>query len=228
MKLKIALIGIVMALIGAFFWLDLSQYFSLTFLKEQKEALDILYTQKPFLMAFVFFVVYISVTALALPAAVILTLAGGAIFGFINGMLLVSFASSIGATLAFIFTRFLFHDTIEAKYGHRLTGINAGIERDGAFYVFGMRLVPFIPFVVINSVLALTKIKIWTFYWSSQLGMLAGTAVYVNAGTQLAKIDSLSAIANPSLIASFILLGVFPVVAKWMLTFLKTQKKTLE
>lgn len=223
MKAKIALAAVVVALIAAFFIFDLQQYFSLEYLKSQKDALNALYTEKPLLVAGAFFLTYVTFAALALPAATILTLAGGAIFGFWTGMLLVSFASTIGATLAFVFTRFLFHDAIEAKFGDRLEAMNAGIEKEGAFYVFGMRLVPIFPFVMVNSLLALTKLKTWTFYWASQIGMLAGTAVYVNAGTQIAQIDSLGGIANPKLIGSFVLLGVFPIIAKKLLGFLKNR-----
>lgn len=224
MKAKIALAAVLVGLVAAFFIFDLQQYFSLEYLKSQKDALNTLYAEKPLLVAGAFFLTYVAFAALALPAATILTLAGGAIFGFWTGMLLVSFASTIGATLAFIFTRFLFHDAIEAKFGDRLGAMNAGIEREGAFYVFGMRLVPIFPFVMVNSLLALTKLKTWTFYWASQIGMLAGTAVYVNAGTQIAQIDSLGGIANPKLIGSFVLLGVFPIIAKKLLSILKTRK----
>jgi len=224
MKAKIALAAVFVALIAAFFIFDLQQYFSLEYLKSQKDALNTLYSEKPLLIAGAFFLTYVAFAALALPAATILTLAGGAIFGFGTGLLLVSFASSIGATLAFIFTRFLFHDAIQAKFGDRLQAMNEGIEKEGAFYVFGMRLVPIFPFVMINSLLALTKLKVWTFYWASQIGMLAGTAVYVNAGTQLAKIDSLSGIASPQVVGSFVLLGVFPIIAKKALNFIQSRK----
>jgi len=226
MKTKIILVAIIAAIFASFFIFDLQQYFSLEFLKSQKDALNALYAEKPILVAGAFFLTYVLFAALALPAATILTLAGGAIFGFWTGLLLVSFSSTIGATLAFIFTRFLFHDAIQAKFGDRLQAMNEGIEKEGAFYVFGMRLVPIFPFVMINSLLALTKLKTWTFYWASQIGMLAGTAVYVNAGTQIAQIDSLAGIANPKLIGSFVLLGVFPIIAKKTLNFIKSRKST--
>lgn len=226
MKTKIILVAIIAAIFASFFIFDLQQYFSLEFLKSQKDALNALYAEKPISVAGAFFLTYVLFAALALPAATILTLAGGAIFGFWTGLLLVSFSSTIGATLAFIFTRFLFHDAIQAKFGDRLQAMNEGIEKEGAFYVFGMRLVPIFPFVMINSLLALTKLKTWTFYWASQIGMLAGTAVYVNAGTQIAQIDSLAGIANPKLIGSFVLLGVFPIIAKKTLNFIKSRKST--
>lgn len=221
MKTKLILIAIVATLIACFFVFDLGQYLSLEYLKSQKEALNQLYLNKPLLVMAVFFFTYVAMAALALPAAAILTLAGGAIFGFTTGFIVVSFASSIGATIAFLLTRYLFHDAIQSKFGDRLAALNTGIEKEGAFYVFGLRLVPLFPFVVVNSVLALTKLKTWTFYWASQIGMLAGTAVYVNAGTQLATIDSLGDIAEPKLLVSFALLGVFPIMAKYLLALLK-------
>lgn len=224
MNPKIILAVVVIALIAAFFAFDLQQYFSLEYLKQQQGALNDLYSDKPLLVAGAYFIIYVVFAALALPAALILTLAGGAIFGFWTGFILVSFASSIGATIAFILTRYLFHDSIEAKFGDRLKAMNTGIEKEGAFYVFGMRLVPLFPFVMVNSLLALTKLKTWTFYWASQIGMLAGTAVYVNAGTQIAKIDSLAGIAEPKLLLSFALLGIFPIIAKTILNVLKSRK----
>ena len=165
------------------------------------------------------------VAAFALPAAALLTVAAGAILGFWNGLFIVSFASSIGATIAFLLTRYLFHDAIEAKFGDRLMAINNGIKREGAFYVFGLRLVPLFPFVVVNSVLGLTKLKTWTSYWSSQIGMLAGTAVFVNAGTQLAEVESLGDILTLKFALSFALLGVFPILAKKLLNFIRPQNQ---
>ena len=225
MNSKIIIAAIVVALIAAFFAFDLPQYFNLETLKAQRESLNLLYQENPFTIAVVYFFVYIFFTALALPAASILTLAGGAIFGFWWGLILVSFASTIGATCAFLFTRYLFHEAVESKFGDRLTAINKGIESEGAFYVFGLRVVPLFPFFVVNSVLALTKLKTVTFYWASQLGMLAGTAVFVNAGTQLAEISSTADILSPKLLLSFALLGVFPILAKWVLNFLRKNTK---
>ena len=221
MKTKLVLAVVVVALIAAFFILDLGQYFSLEYLKAQKQALNDFYNSRPVLVITAFFLLYVAITSLGLPAAAVLTLAAGAIFGFLTGFVLVSFASTIGATIAFLLTRYLFHDAIQQKFGDRLQTINNGIEREGAFYVFGLRLVPLFPFFVINAVLGLTKLKTFTFYWASQLGMLAGTAVYVNAGTQLANIESLRDIVDPKLLISFILLGVFPIIAKYALAWLK-------
>ena len=223
MKTKLILVAVIVAVIAAFFLFDLGQYFNLEYLKSQKDSLNALYDANPILISAIFFIVYVLVAAFNLPAAGLLTVAAGAILGFWNGVFVVSFASTIGATGAFLMTRYLFHDAIQSKFGDRLSAINSGIEREGAFYVFGLRLVPLFPFFVVNAVLGLTKIKTWTYYWSSQIGMLAGTAVYVNAGTQLASIDSLGDIASPKLIGSFVLLGVFPIVAKYILNFLKRE-----
>ena len=228
MNPKIILSVLVVALIAAFFIFDLQQYFSLEYLKEQKDALNVLYRDSPVLISAIYFLVYLTVAALALPAAAILTLAGGAIFGFWQGLLLVSFASTMGATIAFLLTRYLFHDSVQKKFGKRLEAVNRGIENEGAFYVFGLRFVPFIPFVVVNSLLALTKLKTTTFYWASQLGMLIGTAVYVNAGTQLAEIDNAGDILSFKLLLSFVLLGVFPIIAKHMLNWFKKQRAVSE
>ena len=224
MKTKLILAAVILAVIAAFFIFDLGQYLNLEYLKSQKDSLNLLYTENPVLISLIFFTVYVLVAAFNLPAAGLLTVAAGAILGFWNGLLVVSFASSIGATGAFLMTRYLFNDAIQSKFGDRLKTINTGIEREGAFYVFGLRLVPLFPFFVVNSVLGLTKLKTWTFYWASQIGMLAGTAVFVNAGTQLAEISSLGDIASPALLGSFALLGVFPILAKYILNLLK--KKT--
>ena len=224
MNPKIILAAVIIALIAAFFVFDLQQYFNLQFLKEQKQGLNEMFEANPIGVSALYFSIYVIFTALALPAALILTLAGGAVFGFWHGLLLVSFASSIGATLAFLMTRYLFHDSVYKKFGHRLETVNKGIANEGALYVFGLRLVPLFPFFVINSVLALTKLKTFTFYWASQLGMLAGTAVYVNAGTQLANLNDTSDILSFKLIVSFALLGVFPFVAKALLKLIKTSK----
>jgi len=224
MKIKIVLAVLIALLIAAFFLFDLQQHFSLDYLKEQKEALSQVYAAKPITIAALFFIIYVVFTALALPAAAILTLAGGAIFGFWKGLILVSFASTIGATIAFLLTRYLFQETIQKKFGARLETINRGIEREGAFYVFGLRLVPIFPFFMVNSLLALTQLKTRTFYWASQLGMLIGTAVFVNAGTQLAQISSTADILSPKLLLSFVLLGVFPIIAKYILQWLKKTK----
>lgn len=169
------------------------------------------------LAASVYFVSYVLITALSIPGAAVVTLLGAALFGFWFSLLLVSFASTLGATLAFLSSRFLLRDWVQARFGHKLHTINRGIERDGSFYLFSLRLIPVFPFFLINLLMGLTPISAGRYYWVSQLGMLPGTAVYLNAGTQLAQIDSLSGILSPSVLAAFALLGVFPLLAKWLL-----------
>ena len=203
-----------LCLVAAFFALDLGQYLSLSYIKQRQTEFAALYANRPLFVIGVFFVAYVAVTALSLPGAAIMTLAGGAIFGLLVGTLVVSFASSIGATLAFLMSRYVLRDSIQSKFGNRLAEIDKGIEKDGAFYLFTLRLVPLIPFFVINLLMGLTRIKTGVFYVASQIGMLAGTLVFVNAGTQLARIDSLRGILSPGLIASFVLLGLFPLIAK--------------
>ncbi|KAF7763033.1 mercuric reductase [Pseudoalteromonas undina] len=180
--------------------------------------------QSPLLVIGGFFLLYILVTALSLPGAAILTLAAGALFGLAQGLLVASFASSIGATLAFLVSRYLLRDTIKKRFPERLAAIDTGVEKEGAFYLFTLRLVPVFPFFLINLLMGLTAIKSWTFYWVSQVGMLAGTFVFVNAGTQLAQIESLSGILSLDLILSFALLGVFPLIAKSLINAIKKRR----
>ncbi len=198
-----------------------ARYFSLDYFKSQQAAIDTWYQAHPWQTALIYFLVYVAVTGLSLPGAALLTLAGGAIFGLLWGTLIVSFASSIGATLAFLASRFLFRDAIQRRFGDKLRTVNAGVEKEGAFYLFTLRLVPAFPFFLINLVMGLTPMKTWTFYWVSQIGMLLGTIVYVNAGTQLARIDSLRGILSLELIISFALLGVFPLAAKKIVDLVK-------
>ena len=221
---KGVLLLVVAVLIVSFFLFDLGSFLTLENLKAQQTDLDSWREQNPQLSLLVVFVIYVVVTALSLPGATVMTLAIGAVFGLVTGTILVSFASTLGATLAFIIARFLLRDTVQSKFGDKLKAINEGVEKDGAFYLFGLRLVPLFPFFVINLVMGLTPIRTWTFAWVSQLGMFAGTIVYVNAGTQLAKIDSLSGILSPGLITSFVLLGVFPLIAKRVLSGIKARR----
>lgn len=208
----------------AFFALGLDRYFSLAFLKESQASLTTLRETQPLQLALGFFLVYVAVTALSLPGATIVTLAGGAIFGLGWGLLLVSFASSVGATLAFLTARFLLRESVQNRFGQRLADMNQGIEKDGALYLFTLRLIPVVPFFVINLLMGLTQMKTWTYYWVSQLGMLAGTAVYVNAGTQLGQLDSLQGILSPGLLGSFVLLGIFPLMARKMVEAVQKRK----
>jgi uncharacterized membrane protein YdjX (TVP38/TMEM64 family) len=170
-------------------------------------------------------IIYIFVTSLSLPGAAVMTLAGGALFGLITGTIVVSFASTIGASIACFVSRFILRDWMQGKFGDRLKSVNKGIENEGAFYLFTMRLIPVIPFWLINLLMGLTKMPIRRFYWVSQIGMLAGTIVYVNAGKELAKIESLSGILSPSLIFSFILLGLFPLITKKLLGWYKSRRQ---
>ncbi len=211
---KIAIAALVAGLVAAFFIFDLGHYLSLDYLKQSQSSFAELYARRPLVVALAFFATYVAATALSFPGAVILTLAAGAIFGLWWGTLIVSFAATVGATLAFLMARFVLRDSIEARFRSRLAEINEGVAKDGAFYLFTLRLVPLVPFFVINLVMGLTKMKTLTFYWVSQVGMLAGTAVYVNAGTQLAQLDSLRGILSPGLLGSFVLLGLFPLVAR--------------
>jgi len=221
---KVLLLVAVLLGIVAFFALGLDRYFSLAFLKESQASLATLREQQPLQLALGFFLVYVAVTALSLPGAVIVTLAGGAIFGLGWGLLLVSFASSVGATLAFLTARFLLRDSVQSRFGQRLADMDKGIQKDGAFYLFTLRLIPVVPFFVINLLMGLTKMKTWTYYWVSQLGMLAGTAVYVNAGTQLGQLDSLQGILSPGLLGSFVLLGLFPLIARKVVEAVQKRK----
>ncbi|GAC1606334.1 MAG: bifunctional TVP38/TMEM64 family protein/FAD-dependent oxidoreductase [Ramlibacter sp.] len=211
-KLGAALV--VALLIVLFFAFDLERFLSLDDLKRSQAALAGFYASRPLTVVASYVAIYVLATALSLPGAVILTLAGGAIFGLGRGTLIVSFASSIGATLAFLAARFVLRDSVQARFGQRLDDVNRGVERDGAFYLFTLRLIPVIPFFVINLVMGLTKMPVLTFYLVSQAGMLAGTVVYVNAGTRIAQIESLRGILSPGLILSFALLGLFPLIAR--------------
>lgn len=211
---KIALLGVIVAAIFSFFYFDLNSYLTLQGMKDSLDTFQSQIAQNPVLSMGVFFAIYVAVTALSLPGAAILTLAAGALFGLVQGLVIVSFASSVGATLAFLVSRFILRDTVRSKFKEKLKKIDEGVEKQGAFYLFTLRLVPVFPFFLINLLMGLTSLKTWTFYWVSQVGMLAGTAVYVNAGTQLAQIDSLSGIVSPGLIFSFVLLGIFPWIAK--------------
>ncbi|MDP1925221.1 MAG: FAD-dependent oxidoreductase [Thiobacillus sp.] len=221
---RIVLLVLVAALLVVFFAFDLGRFFTLDALKASQAQFAAQYAAMPFLVMGAYFVIYVVVTALSLPGAAVMTLAAGALFGLASGTLLVSFASSLGATLAFLAARFVLRDSVQSRFGDRLAAINAGIEKDGAFYLFTLRLVPLFPFFVINLLMGLTPIRTRTFYWVSQIGMLAGTLVYVNAGTQLARIDSLAGILSPGLLGSFVLLGIFPLVAKKLVALFQARK----
>ena len=223
-KARLGVFVVIVAMVVAFFVFDFRQYLSLEYVKAQASSLQALVRDNPLGAAGVFFAIYVAVTGLSLPGAVIMTLVGGAVFGLLWGTVIISFASSVGATLAFLAARFLLRDWVQGRFGDRLKRINEGIARDGAFYLLSMRLVPQIPFVVINLVMALTPIRTWTFYWVSQIGMLAGTIAYVYAGTQLAQVESVKDVLSPGLVAAFLVLAIFPIAAKKVVEGVKSRK----
>ncbi|MDT8405633.1 MAG: FAD-dependent oxidoreductase [Methylococcales bacterium] len=208
------LLGVIVVMVGALLVSDVGQWLSLEVLQQQMARLEAYRQAHVWVVMVGYFLLYVLVTALSVPGAAVLTLAGGALFGLGVGVLLVSFASTLGATLAFLVARFLLRDWVAMRFAKRMASIDAGMRRDGALYLFTLRLVPVLPFFLINLAMGLTGIKTWTFYWVSQLGMLAGTLVYVNAGTQLAKLDSVAGILSPELLLSFALLAAFPWLAK--------------
>lgn len=216
---KVAIVALIGLGIIAFRYFDLGQYLTLDYIRASQEKFQALYLSHRFLVIAVYMAFYIAVTALSLPGAAVLTLAGGAMFGLAVGTVVVSFASTIGATLACLVSRFLLREWVQNKFGDRLAAINSGIAREGAFYLFSLRLVPIFPFFVINLLMGLTRMPLRTFFWVSQIGMLAGTVVYVNAGKELAKIDSLSGVLSPGVLISFAVLGLFPITVKKLLAF---------
>ncbi|SDO62829.1 FAD-dependent oxidoreductase [Desulforhopalus singaporensis] len=218
---KIVIVTAIIAAVVGFFVLGLDQVLTLENIKARQAELTGMVNREPVVASVVYFSVYTAVTALSLPGAVVMTLAGGGIFGLVWGFVLVSFASSCGATLAFLVSRHLFRESVQARFGEKLAAINRGVEREGPLYLFTLRLVPVFPFFIINIVMGLTPIRTFTYYWVSQVGMIAGTLVYVNAGTQLAKLDSIGGILSPGLLASFTLLGLFPLAAKKTTTLIR-------
>ena len=211
---QIILVAVVVALVALFFQFDLQRFLNLEFLQAQRGTAVAFHQANPWLTSLGFLAAYIAITGLSLPGATILTLAAGAIFGLGLGTLIVSFASTIGATLAFLLARYLLRDLVQKRFEKPLGPINEGVRQDGAFYLFALRLVPAFPFFAINLAMGLTPLKVWTFFWVSQSGMLAGTLAYVNAGQQIGQLESLADILSPTLILSFALLGLFPLIAK--------------
>jgi uncharacterized membrane protein YdjX (TVP38/TMEM64 family) len=222
---KITLLGIVATIVGCFIYFEGYNYLTFSALKESRATFQAYYDQNPMLTIATYLGIYIVATALSFPGATILTLAGGALFGLATGLILVSLASTIGATLAFLGCRYLLKDWVTQRFGEKLKPINEGIEKDGAFYLFSLRLVPIFPFFIINLTMGLTPISTLKFFLVSQIGMLPGTIVYVNAGTQLGKLDSLDGILSPALLGSFVVLGVFPIIAKKLLELIKNKKE---
>ncbi len=221
---KIVIVVVLAAIVTTFFVLDLGQYFTLHYIKQSQAQFAAYYADHRILVIGVYMLVYIVMAALSLPGAAVMTLLGGALFGLVVGTVAVSFASTIGATLACVVGRFLLRDWVQGKIGARLKPINEGVEKEGAFYLFTMRLIPAFPFWLINLAMGLTRMPVLTFYWVSQIGMLPGTLVYVNAGKELGQLESLSGILSPSLIFSFVLLGIFPLVVKKLMRWYKSHK----
>lgn len=223
MAKKIILVAIVLLLAGLFFSLDLGRYLSLDYIKASQTRFQLLYAENPFTVIAVYVLIYIVSAGLSLPGATVLTLAGGGFFGLLVGVVVVSISSTLGATLACFAARTLLRDWVQRKFGEKLVTINEGIEKEGWLYLFSLRLIPVFPFFVINLVMGLTTMRLSTFFWVSQLGMLPATIVYVNAGKELAKIDSLGGILSPTLVISFALLGIFPLAVKKIMQFVKAR-----
>ncbi|CEP37714.1 MULTISPECIES: FAD-dependent oxidoreductase [unclassified Halomonas] len=221
---RLIIAALLITAIGVFFLSGAHQWFTLETLKAYQSDFQAAFNQHPWQVAGLFFAVYVSMTALSLPGATLLTLLGGALFGLGWGLLIISFASTMGATLAFLLSRFLFQKPIERRFPRQFSSVNRGVERDGALYLFTLRLVPVFPFFMINLVMGLTRIKTLTFYWVSQVAMLPGTAIYVNAGGQLGDLESLGGILSPTLIASFLLLAIFPWIARRIVLLVQKRK----
>ena len=220
---KLITLALVLAAMAAFWALDLHQYLTLEYAKASQARFDQVYHQNPLLVLGAYFVLYVVVTGLSLPGAVVLTLGGGALLGFWPCLLTVSFASTLGATLACFLARFVLRDWVQSRFANRLGAVNRGVAQEGAFYLFTLRLVPIFPFFVINLVMGLTKMPLTTYYWVSQVGMLPGTAVFVNAGTQLGQVQSLEGILSPGLLLSFVALGLFPLVVKKLVAWYRVR-----
>jgi len=218
---KILIVLAVLVLILLFRILHLDHYLTLSYLKASREQFAQAYAERTVLVIACYMLIYVVATALSLPGAVILTLAGGALFGLVTGTIVISFASTVGATMACLVSRYLLRDWVQGRFGERLERINKGMEEEGGWYLFTLRLIPVFPFFVINLAMGLTRIKISTYYWVSQLGMLPATIVYVNAGKELGKVETLAGILSPSLIASFVLLGLFPITVKKIMARLR-------
>lgn len=205
-------------------YFNLGDTLSFNNLKANQALIMSYYLENPRLSTFFFFASYVLVTALSLPGATILTLAGGAIFGFLPGLILVSFASTIGATIAFLVARFLLRNIVQEKFGDRVQKINKGIEEQGSLYLLSLRLIPLFPFFLVNLLMGLTKIRVGTFYLVSQIGMFLGTAVFVNAGTQLAKIETLTDVFSLNLLFSLSIIGILPIISKIILDWIRVNK----
>ena len=220
---KLLLATLIATVLILLLFFDVHHYLTLEYLKSSKDKLDVYYQDNPLLVLGTYFVIYLASTAFSLPGAAILSLAGGSLFGLTTGTLVVSFASTIGATLAMLIARVLLRDWVKDRFASQMETINSGMLKEGAFYLFTLRLLPAVPFFVINLVMGLTPLRTATFFWVSQLGMLPATLVYVNAGSELGKIQSIDDILSPQLIISFVLLGIFPLLVKKFLTVIQTK-----
>ncbi len=223
---KKSVMGIVLVVAIIYLGIEFSQYLTLENAKAQQASLTLFIEQNLFVAAATYFILYVAITALSIPGAAVVTLLGAALFGFWLSLALVSFASTIGATIAFLSSRYLLRNWVQNRFSAKLVAINEGVKKDGAFYLFSLRLIPVFPFFLINLLMGLVPISVFRFYWVSQVGMLPGTAVYLNAGTQLSEINSLSGIVSPTVLLSFVLLGLFPMMAKWLLNKFRTSSIT--
>ena len=221
---KILLIAVVACMVVAFMAFGFDRYLTLSYVKESQAVFEMAYAEHPVAVIASYMAIYILVTSLSLPGAAVLTIAGGALFGLWVGTAVISFASTIGATIACSVSRFLLRDWVQGKFGDRISRVNEGMDREGSFYLFTLRLIPVFPFWMINVLMGLAKMPLWTFYWVSQAGMLPGTIVYVNAGKEIAQIDSPGGILSPGLIVSFMLLGIFPITAKKLISLYRAKK----
>lgn len=223
-KKKLVVLIVVVALVAAWLVFGGADFLDFANIKAKQAEWLALYHDNPVMVIATYFLVYVLVTGLSLPGAAVLTLLAGALFGVLVGTVVVSFASTIGATIAFLVARYVARDAVQQRFAKQLATINRGVEKEGTFYLFSLRLVPVFPFFLINIVMGLTPIKAWQFFWVSQVGMLAGTVVYVNAGTQLAQLESLQGILSLELLLSFSLLGLLPLVAKKVVEGLRKRK----
>lgn len=221
---KLAIAGAILLLLILVKVFGLDQYLTLSFLKAQQARFTALYATNPLMVLGAYALIYIAVTTLSLPGSAVMTLAGGGLFGLVAGTIVVSFASTIGATCACLVARYLLRDWVQNRFGDKLTKINEGMSREGGFYLFSLRLVPIFPYFIVNLVMALTTIRMTTYYWVTQIGMLPATLVFINAGRELARLESLSGILSPRLLLSFALLGLLPLAAKKLLNLYRGRR----
>ena len=221
--LKLVVAIAIVACIALFFLLPTHEFFSFEYVQQQRREIIDLYLANPVLFIAIYVVVYVVLTSLSIPSATLLTLIGGAVFGLTTGTLVILFASTFGAVCAFILARYVLHDYVQEKFSKYLHQINRGVAEEGAFYLFGLRVVPVVPYFVVNFVMALTPIRLWTYYWVTQISMLPGTILYVNSGKEIGQLESASGILSWSLILSLVALGVFPLVAKKLVDLIRSR-----